>query len=355
MTLILKSDTAMKVRELKGVAASSVLSLDFNNKSFIKNGTNLNSLDNVLVSTATNPRGYYTPFGVYGEVTDNSNVASTDLDTFKRGLLIESNSANLYGNSSTPTVKTLTFSSDRLNAHILRMVGTGSLQVKEGGSVIGTVNEKNVLLFSSTETTVTRTIEVTPIGDVSYVAFEKTAIPVPRVTRIKTLNSSAISYKSALVQIDPTLLSELLTNFEGCIVIKQHIPESYGNRESYNRQTIAVLSATDGATNGIFAVKGISSPYEFALRTMSTKEVIRESLLTSKTRTITALNFSKTNAKMYINSINIGESTFDSVALSKLFIGSSDVWSTTGTNYIEEVLLFDRQLTDEEMIEVTSI
>ena len=67
-----------------------------------------------------------------------------------------------------------------------------------------------------------------------------------------------------------------------------------------------------------------------------------------------ALNFSPVAAKLAHNGSMSNEVTMSGVALSDIFVGSGEAWSTTITNYVQEILLFNRQLTDAELIKITS-
>lgn len=354
MTLILKSDMAVVPPKTTGLTAEAILRLDFRYMSFINNGVKVDSLDGIIKTTSSAGSGYYSPFGDYNQASANENVISTDLSSLNRGLFIEASSTNIFTNSLAPVSKTVSLVSDRVSAHIISMIGKGSLQVSINDAPAVTVTENKPYSLPSTETTITSSASITVLGDVKYVGVDKVVATKERVTRLGTTGAIR-SYVPSILQIEPTLLSSLLTNFAGCVVIRQYIPDDVVATPPFNRQTIAILSLLDSTDKGIFAAKGISAPYEFAVRTNSGVEKTIESITPQAQFITTALNFNKTSTKMAVNGSMVGGQDFDSVNLSRMFLGSSPTWSTASTSYIIEVLLFNRQLTNDELIEITAV
>lgn len=354
MSIFLKSNTSLQQKPLTGIAAQSVLYLDFTNQLFLKKGVKQSTIDNIIKTTASVSRGYYTPWLDYSVATGNTNVVSSDPDTLKKGLLIEAAATNVFKNSFNPVSHATTLHSQPAFFAVMQIVGSGSVSVSVDGILIGTATENNPVVYYPKSVSATLPVNFVVSGEVTYAEFIKTKSPRQKITKIKTIGSD-VSTAPALVEINPITLNELLTGFSGCIVIKQYIPSSVFDVTKLQRQTLSLLSIVNNSDVGIFMSQGVNAPYNVAMRTNVGSDKVKSSDMIVGRTIITAVNFNKTSAKSAINGAIVGEEGFASTELSRITIGSSPIWSEADTSYVQEVLLFDRQLTDDELIEITKL
>jgi len=223
------------------------------------------------------------------------------------------------------------------------------------GSIIATQGKPFVYLPVATATV---TLNVVIEGSLELCTYYTTIDCVRQVTRVKT-TTAAVQANTDIVKLITAKIIELLgSDLTGCIVVKQFVPGKIFDRSKTQARTSPILQFTTTDNNvGIFVNRAENSPLGnfLRVRTAASVETVKPTSLTLQQSNIFAVNVSPTASQLAVNG-EIGEEiTFPAMTLNKLSIGSGEAYSINNTNYIEEILFFDRVLTVDELKAISTL
>ena len=376
MTLILKSDNRLKTKSLSDVLGRNVtptLKLDFVDEVYSKQGVLFSDIDSVLNFTQAKKGNYDESYDFqYGIATKSSRITNEPY-IYKKGLLVEREVGNYFLNSATPITQDVSIfkgSNPSWGVEVFAYFtafGKGKIIIKDvvTGEVYGEASEGSDFTKRLTATDYANnykfTVEV--VGQLEHVGvFHGTSnrYSVSRVVSGATYPADTPAQK---VTFQAGLLSELVPNGVGCLIIKLNLPHSLWKRSEYSAITTAVayigngtkgayIGLRENATTGIIGTaihRGLSGGNAETLKVYSGESV------TDFARTQTyALNFNNTSSSLAYNGNFLGFINDDSVqGANQVYIGSSPSWSTADASLIAEVIILNENLTQEEMIAVT--
>lgn len=351
MSLILKSNKSLEFNKLSSLVSTPKLEIDFRDGKYRKNGLAVNSLDFLLEKTTLGRSGKYNSYAEWSEVMDYMLRVSIDPTAFKKGMLIEAGFNNLFINSKQPVSQSINILPSLTTAYMLSVTGGGSATLTIDGLIIGVATQFNpVTYFASAN--IAKSAVITINGVLDYVGFYSSAQAVERITRITTLSTGA-NYVGDVVRIKQGIINELLTNWTGCIVLKNYIPKDVFDRTKVAAQSGSIVQIKNASQNGIYVARQENGPRRNLLRTKSINESITDLPTDLSNNNTFALNFTKTSAKLAHNGHLSELLTFAEVVPTDILIGCGDTWSSNINNYVEQILLYDRQLTDDELMLIT--
>lgn len=356
MTTVIQSDVSVIYKKLSEFNLPGLTgSLDFRDATYKIGSTNV-ALTDVIGCTRNNLAGAYNGMFEYSSVANNLPRITVDPSTMKKGLAIEAVFVNSLLNSTAPVSRSLTFTLGPKIAAVLECIGSGSVEVKDGSTILGVATQNNPFVYVNAGTgNQTLNLTLTVTGTLEYYCLYSGTGNRKRVTRIATTTAIA-TYNSDVIKVNETQLSALFNNGEGCVVIKQIFPEPIFDRKLTNSSTLPFFQFLDAASDtGIYVnrMENGSRPNFLRLKDTVVERFLNSAEL-SENNTV-AINFSKTGAKLAMNG-NIGQPlAFNSaVDLTRMYLGSGISYTTNGTQVLQEVLFFNRQLTDEELKLITS-
>lgn len=354
MTLFLQSDKAIKLPKLSSKVLGAKLEIDFRDGTNKLNGA-LVDLNTLIEKTNKGRGGKIDAYGIWTETLDYELGVSVDQRTFNRGLIVEQSYTNLFLNSKAPVTQTISVTiTAATEALILSAAGNGIVEAKIGGLLLGKASNQNpVVIHGSKLGLGTHSIEIIVTGALSYVGLYRSVQMVERVSRLTTLGTTA-ALADTVIRIKPSVINSLIASWTGCIVIKNYVPQDIFDRTKNTAQSGSILQVKNAEGKGYFVARQENGPLTNILRRFDMTEKIEQTNTPVSNSNIYALNFSPTSAKLAHNGSLSNEVTTTGVTFSDIFVGSGNSWSTTITNYVQEILLFDRQLTDEELISITS-
>lgn len=354
MTLFLQSDKAIKLPKLSSKVSGAKLEIDFRDGTNKLNGT-LADLNTLIEKKNIGRGGKFDAYGLWSETLDYELGVSVDQRTFNRGLIAEQGYTNLFLNSKAPVTQTISITiSATIEALILSVAGTGVAEAKKGGLSLGKASNQNPIVIHGSDLGLgIHSIEIIVTGALSYVGLYRSTQMVARISRLTTGGVPATLLDS-IIKIKPSVVSSLIPSWVGCVVIKNYIPQDIFDRSKNGAQSGSILQVKNTDSKGYFVARQENGLVTNILRRFDVTEKIEQTNTPLSNSNIYALNFSPTSAKLAHNGSLSNQVTMSGVALSDIFVGSGDAWSSTLTNYVQEILLFDRQLTEEELIEITS-
>lgn len=352
MGLVLKSNTAMTLKKLTDLGLSGVTAhLDFRDGTY-KQGSTVVELTSLLTCIRSTAGGSLNAYSEYTEVGANLLRTSYSPSVAKKGLLIEGQFTNYFLNSQTPANQSITISQATNIANVLDVIGTGSAKLYDASNnLIGTAKQGQPLVYLPSAAA-TVTLNVVIEGSLQFCSYHTSVECVRQVTRVKT-TTAAVQANTDVVKLIAAKITELLgSDLTGCIVVKQFFPSKIFDRSKTLARTSPILQFTTTDNNvGIFVNRAENSPLGnfLRVRTATPVETVKPTSSTLQQSNIFAVNVSPTAAQLAVNG-EIGEEiTFSSLALNEILIGSGEAYSTNSTNYIEEILFFDRVLTTDEL------
>lgn len=354
MTLFLQSDKAIKLPKLSDKVSGAKLVIDFRDGTYKLNGEAA-ELNTLIEKTNKGRGGKIDAYGQWSETLDYELGVSVDQRTFNRGLIVEQGYANLFLNSKAPVTQTISIKiSATTEALILSVAGTGSAEAKKGGVSLGKASDQNPIVLHGANLGVgTHSIEIVVSGTLNYVGLYRSIQMVERISRLTTLGDVA-ALSPSVIKLKASILSSVIANWAGCIVVKNYIPHDISDRSKTVAQYCSILQVKNTEGKGYFVARQENGPFTNILRCSEVTVKIEQTNTQLSNSNIYALNFSPTSAKLAHNGSLSNQVEMSGVALSDIFVGSGDDWSATLTNYVQEILLFDRNLTDEELIKITS-
>ncbi|MEA1231108.1 hypothetical protein ODQ17_17170 [Acinetobacter sp. IRS14] len=356
MTATVISDKSVVYKKLSDLGIPNLTgSLDFRDASF-KIGSASVAITDVITCTRANTAGSYNGAFDYSIVNNNLPRTTVDPTTMRKGLMVEAMFVNSLLNSMTPATRSLAFTLGSKIAAVLECIGTGSVEVKDGTTVLGIATQDTPFVYVNSGTgNQTLNLTLTVSGSLQYYCLYSGTGNRKRVTRIVTTTAAA-TYNSDVIQVNASQLATLFNNGEGCVVIKQNFPSPLFNRNLTNSTTLPFFQFLEAATtNGIFVnrMENGSRPNFLRLKDAVVEPFLNSAEL-SENNTM-AINFSKTGAKLAMNGV-IGQtlSFSGTTDLTRMYLGSGITYTTNGTQVLQEVLFFNRQLTDQELLAITT-
>lgn len=355
MTLFLQSDKAIKLPKLSSKVLGAKLEIDFRDGTNKLNGA-LVALNTLIEKKNLGRGGKIDAYGQWSETSDYELGVSVDQRTFNRGLIVEQGYSNLFLNSKAPVTQTISITiSATTEALILSAAGAGIAEAKKGGISLGKASNQNPIVIHGSDLGLgTHNIEIIVTGALSYVGLYRSVQMVERISRLTTLGN-IVTLADGIIKIKPSVVSSLIPSWVGCIVIKNYIPQDIFDRSKNIVQSGSILQVKNTDSKGYFVARQENGHVKNILRKFDGIEKIEDVNTPLSNTNVYALNFDNTRAKLAHNGLISNQVQMSTpVALTDIYIGSGDAWSKTITNYVQEILLFDRQLTDEELIKITS-
>ncbi|QUY35615.1 hypothetical protein [Acinetobacter junii] len=358
MGLVLKSNTAMTLKKLTDLGLSGVTAhLDFRDATY-KQGSTAVDLTSLLTCVRSTIGGSVNAYTEYTEVAANMLRNSYSASAAKKGLLIEGQFTNYFLNSQAPVSQSISISQATNIANVLDVIGTGSAKLYDASNnLLGTaIQGKPFVYVPSAAGTVTLNIVIE--GSLQFCSYYTSIDCIRQVTRVKTTTAS-VQANTDIVKLITAKITEFLgSDLTGCIVVKQFVPGKIFDRNKTQARTSPILQFTTTDNNvGIFVNRAENSSLGnfLRVRTATPVETVKPTSLNLQQSNIFAVNVSPTAAQLAVNG-EIGEEiTFGAMALNKLCIGSGEAYSVNNTNYIEEILFFDRVLTIEELKMISTL
>lgn len=356
MTVVVQSDVSVIYKKLTDLGIPNLTgSLDFRDATY-KVGANPVALTDVLACTRNNIAGSYNGMFDYSTVANNLPRITTDPSTMKKGLMVEAMFVNSLLNSTAPVNRTLTFGLGSKVALVLECIGTGSVEIFSSGVSLGVATQSRPVVYINT-TAATQNLNLSLVvgGTLEYYCLYSGTGNRKRVTRIVTSAATA-TYNSDVIKLNENQLAALFNNGEGCVVIKQAFPLALFDRNQTASTTLPFFQFLEASSDsGIFVNRmenGIR-PNFLRLKDSVIERFVNSAEL-AENNTV-AINFSKTGAKLAING-NVGQSLAFNAAidLTRMYFSSGITYTTNGTQVLQEILFFNRQLTDQELLLITT-
>ncbi|MEA1228753.1 hypothetical protein ODQ17_05200 [Acinetobacter sp. IRS14] len=356
MTVVVQSDVSVIYKKLTDLGFSGLTgSMDFRDSTFKVGSSNV-ALTDLLSCVRNNTAGSYNGMFDYSTVANNLPRITTDPSTMKKGLMIEAMFVNSLLNSLAPVNRSLTFGLGSKIAMVLDCVGSGSVELFSSGVSLGIATQNKPLVYINT-TTATQNLNLSLVvnGSLDYYCLYSGNGNRKRVTRVATTAATA-TYSSDIIKVNEAQLPTLFNNGEGCVVIKQNFPVALFDRNQTNSSTLPFFQFLEASSdNGIFVsrMENGSRPNFLRLKDSVIERFANNAEL-SENNTI-AINFNKSSAKLAMNGV-VGQSvSFNGpLDLTRMYLGSGIVYTTNGTQVIQEILFFNRQLTDQELLLISA-
>lgn len=357
MSLLLKSNIALNLKKLTSVVSDAITAYcDFRDSTYSLNNTTVSYSDifNVIRSTVG---GALTPDGTYNNIASNTGRVSFDLSRNKKGLLIEQIHTNEFYNSYAPASHSRNYTINvGSGVRVLSCVGSGKIELLIDGVSKGFATELKPLFYlplaASTQ------VQFIVSGVLTYAAFYATIDSTERITRIQTGVSSTAVSQPDVIEVKPSLFSQLLNAGTGCIVMKISIPADVFNRNLTGAQSGTLLLYLDTSNYGIFAARSTGDQRGHFLRVLESAGATEKQAATNAPITkdlIVAVNVSPNSSKMAVNGkVSQAITHAAAITLAKMYIASGSVWSTGITNYLQELVFYNRNLDDSELALITT-
>lgn len=358
MGTLVKSSEKIRFKKLTDLNLQGQTAyLDFRDKTYKLASSNV-LLTDIISCSRNNVAGSYNGLLEYSTVSANLPRLSTDPSTMRKGLLIEAGFTNSLQNSFTPANRSVTFALGSKIALVLECLGDGSVELFSGGVSLGTATQDSPLVYvNSTAATQNLSLSLVVNGTLNYYCLYSGSGNRKRITKIET-GVSSVAYSSDLIKVNENQLANLFNSGVGCVVIKQSFPKAVFDRRLTASNIIPFFQFLEATgDNGIFLsrMENGSRPNFLRLKDNGGEKYWNISE-PSESSTI-AINFSKSSAKATINGI-IGETLSFSSALdlTRLYLCSSgSTYTINGTQIIQEIQFFNRQLTDQELLAITTM
>lgn len=384
MSLLIQSNSTLEIKNrLADKVLGAALAIDFRDGYAKKNGTTDLTIDDAIAIEQPNIMGSTKLNNTYTPVAANKPAISTYKSSVKKGLIVETPAYHFMLQSNNPVSKNAIINHFNYELLTLMIKGTGKvrLYIDDLGGYIGEATQDKPLYYSQTTAQgqgLAARLEV--IGQVSYYQIVSSPTFEERTAKIST-TTDWLLVAPTKVKIKTSLVQELLgAEKTGCLVLKVHKPKQiqldsrvskWGGKLATPRvSTIAQI--TDNAGKGIYFAHysdGVNFNLDVGhkLRTMDStnqeKELSIKPYFRDVETVIVAINFSKNKASAYINgepvvngSMPSAAIDFATVGLQDIYLmGGDDLWSKTSSSMLEQVALYNRNLSIVEMAAITAI
>lgn len=353
MTLVLKSNVKMNTGNLKSkIGLEPVVAADFVGETYLVDGQNVGINDVVSVSN-NRLAGKLDAFGNYSEATASKvPVLAFDPVRLKKGLQVDSPAENFFVSAKSPKSFSRQLVINTASVLVLKVVGAGSATLTVAGVNAGIATENNPVIYK-TQTTDTVTVSVDVSGSISFGGLYRVLDARPFVGRYEDGSTAA----KDIVSVSSNALSKL-TNMTGCIVIKNALKSQIFDRSLTKSETYLlaqIIDSTAGSQSKGFSVafkENHNDTYAFRGYDSAEKIVSIANANARNANNTIAVNFSKTKITVAINGELLGSLQLSAVNVDTINIASGH-WGSTTPQLIESYMLYNRELTNDELIAVT--
>lgn len=355
MATVLKSNSVAK----KYLASAMSLSVPADYRALLDFGSEkfkLDSIDKTLTDllsvTRGSTAGYINNSGVYASAVVNVARLHNDINIGK-GLLIEPSFLNLLANPTAPAAQSITLTLSTSTWLMLQVFGIGScnVEIRDSASTLlasGISTEKTPFSYKAAVLVAGATVTVTPT-DISHFQLYTSGLP-----RSKQTKSGVTSIAADVILFNKALLASLLAvRNELTVVLRKREFGNYGDIAKSIASSGTILQIIEEAnTKGIFVAKQTGGALNKGiLRTNQTAEASVTNKVSISSE-VFAMTFSATEAKMLQNGSIVILPITEALNLTRLYLGGGITWSTTFEQLIKEIYIYDRKLTDLELMQI---
>lgn len=323
------------------------VSLDFSTLTYKQDGV-LRSFEELISLTRGSAAGYIDNSGNYAVAGVNAPRFHNDPD-LGRGFLIESPITNLLMNPTVPATQTITTNLSVTNWIAVQVWGAGSCAVviKDSGGVIitsGVATEAAPFMYKPVSASNGATVTVTPTN-ISH--FQAYTTALPRIKQTKATGTVA----TEIVLFNKSLLASLLgVRNELTIIFRKTEMKDYADAALSNGQSGTIMQIMQEAdSKGIYVARQKGG--------VNKRGILRTSLAADNTITniestqeeIFALAISSNKATMLQNGSIVELPITEALALTRLYLGGGIAWSVTFSQLVNEIFIYDRKLTNDEL------
>lgn len=328
------------------------LSADFVMEKYTINGA-VKTISDILTNTRSTAAGYINDTGAYIVAPPAVPRLHNDSDLGK-GLLIEPVFTNQLANSAVPAAQTVTVNISALTWNVLQVWGAGScaIEIKDstGNSITSGVSTQSApFMYKHTASISGAQVTVTP-SNLTHFQFYTSALP--RIKQTKAPSTGVVAVE--INQLNQALFQSLLsTRNEMTVVLRKVEMKDYVDVTKSAAQSGTIMQAIeDTSGKGLFVArqKG-GANNKGVLRVLTSTESLKTNI-ESVSDEVFALAFSSTEAKIFQNGTILKTTISEALTLVKLYIGGGVSWSTTFEQLIKELYVYDRKLTDAELLEI---
>lgn len=357
MTTIFKSNQVAKKFLSSGLLMSIPLgyrvAMNFNDLTF-KQDITAKTFGDLMTLTRNTSGGYIDDAGAYATAGVSSPRFHND-PLLGKGLLVEGGITNLLTNPTAPSTQTITTNITGARWMIVQVWGTGSCAVTikdSGGATVasGTSTQAMPFMYSPASIVSGATVTVVPTAITHYQAFIG-LLPRTRQTKVGSTASATDT-----VLFSKTVLASLLAvRGELTIIVKKAEITDYADASLAGAQIGTIFQIMQEAdTKGVYVARKIGGgTNKGVLRNSLTAETSVDNTVSTAKETF-ALTINSSTAKMLQNGAIVSLPITEALNLTRLYIGGGITWSTTYAQLIKEVYIYDRVLSDAELLAITA-
>lgn len=371
MSLLVKSDVAStkNLGHINGLKSTQdwVFYLDFETSEFLErvNSTVQAVAETTIVSNACNATGVPKTMDRYGVM---SNAPVNTVRYWKNkdgryGVLTEDTRSNYFLNSATPATQTISLPATT-NAIVVSCMGTGSVTVtganlNKSGAVVTQGSPKAFTVISAT----THSITVTVTGSLSHAQVE-IAGGFTSATSPITTTTVAVGRGRDNVALNNNMLTRSIGANNAMTIVAQIIPnDNLINASTVKVESQLALYSTSTSETLLTVLSKPSSDYQKAQSTYVVNNAINSNVVATDTATkqkrgnVSVLRLNATQFTSASNGTLTSQITIpSSFTPNMLYIGQgfpSPVARPGTHGIITKLVLFNRALTDDEVIQVS--
>lgn len=328
-------------------------SMSFATEKYTLDGT-VKAIKDMIISSRTTTAGYVDNSGDYA-VAATTTARIHNSNSIGKGLLIEGAFTNVLANPSTPTTQTITQTLGATSFFVVQVWGTGACAVEiktSAGALVetGIATEAQPYLFiDKTTGIINAQVKVTPTNITHFQAYSNAT-----ATKKQTKAPAAGLVASDSITITPSVFSTVMaTRNEMTIVIKRaEAKKLVANTYNLVRNAV-VTNITDNSTaKGIFVGKNISGNSFGSLRVNQATDVTIQNIESSGSE-VFAVAFNKTAVSLLQNGSVVSLPITETSPVSRAYLGGGAAGTTASDHIIKEVYVYDRKLTDAELLAIT--
>lgn len=354
MTLILKSSEAVNIKNLADVMPNPSLHLDFRSEIYSKDGQSLSDYSPLItVTRPTTLQG----FSGAGSVIDLPLSTLKPVTSFsgEKGLPVTGRVlSNFFLNSHAPVTQQITISFELQYAYILQVVGNGEAKLSIAGVVIGTAKQDKPFVYNPT-TAGSQVVTVEVSGNPYYVGLcASTSTAAPQVV-VKT-TTAIRAYGTTDARIEGSIINPLLSNGNGTIAFRHHIPEFIeisGYTKARLNTALVLLLANSEHVIISWQDYGL---FDYSIRTKIGEVEHLKTLVGAMSQdNVYVLRLEPEIITAYCNGKLIGSVPRPTAEITGLLLGSGNVWSKPSENLIQELAVYSDVISDEQAKSLSSL
>lgn len=323
-------------------------SLNFDAMTYKQDGV-AKSFEDLISLTRGSAAGYIDSTGNYAVAGVNAPRFHNDPE-LGRGFLIESPITNLLANPTAPAAQTITTNLSVTSWFVVQVWGTGSCSViikDSGGATIvtGVATEAAPFMYKPVSLANGVTVTVTPSNILHFQAYVSA---LPKIKQTKATGTVA----TEIVLFNKTLLASILAvRNEITIILKKSEMKDFADASLSNGQSGTIMQIMqENDAKGIYVARQKGGANK--------KGILRTSLTADNTITniestqkeVFALAIGSNKATMYQNGAIVELPITEALALARLYLGGGIAWSVTFSQLLKEVYIYDRKLTNAELL-----